>query len=1442
MKKILLFFFFLLMSAGYAFGADATMTAVTAASSVTVNSKAALKCGTTSSAGAMKITVPAGATSISFYMGAWKNESPIISVTPAAKVGTTSFTPTSDNNFTGSSSSFTTNSSESTYLRTITLNNITTSTDITFTSNGSKKRFIIWGATYETGSTPSYTITAQSNNNSYGTVSLDGATITATPNSGYRVSTSNPYSISPANSATISQNGNTFTVTPTANTTVTINFEATPTYTVSYNTNGGTGTMSDGTGESVTIADCSFTAPECKTFERWNTAVEGNGTNYSIGSTVTEDLTLYAIWADIPTYTVSFNTGGIPQSTCSGSITLPSTPISGCESDGWEFAGWSESDNNFSNLIVTNTYTPTQDITLYAVFSKGGSGAEYVTDTLTHDFIGTAGTSYVNFNNKTQTSDAVYAGNSAGGNTSIQLRSGTSNNSTQHSGIISSESGGSLYSIKLKWNDNNAVDRTVLIYTSDTVIESVNDMYGYSRAKDSISYGDENLLLLQNKPYIGIRSKSGALYLDTIFITWSSSSVEYSLSPVCGDVALDTIYFNEDTIRLKEGQTQELRVQYRPNNTTNKIVSWASLNTGVATIDSTGVGTGLITAMAKGETVVFAMSEEGEKVAACVVSVYAEPSMSVVEWATDYVKIDIENFTPESAILEDQNIQADVQENLATELFFSKYFEAEGYIKLLGLYNGTKNSISLTDYVIKVAQGTKVTTWGGTSGEFVYDLSSLSSIEPSQEIILISYTNSDTTIINCILGKNSEGLKYQKVGSGELVHGTKGNLLQFSGDDAIGLFKNGDLIDIIGAGTASAANVDSVTTNKTGTYLGHYHDDFCWVAVNNVDTLSTNLCLLIRKNSVHSGEDAVASNTLDFVTLSTEWIGKQVLKDTFSTCHNFDYVGTYDYNEHYIGFETLASIDEFAVNLEDGYYQISISNLDELACTNLRISVKDADNQVLEEVYKVPIMVKANTNTSDPIFDKKKCDECDVIVLAGKTLTVTETIENRDVKLYEGSKLSVPSGSEYSINSLSLRRNGDSVSTIELGGTLNVVEKVYFDLSITGDDWHYITLPDSFTVDNLKLPDGTTARYGYDYLAYYYDGEYRSIHKTGGWKRAPSTKKFAPGEGLIFAIADDKAKQEFRFELNTTILNDETAIEKSAGHMKAWGCNNNELAPNHKGWNLVGNPYMNNKETDIADDLIGIGTLKKDSVNGHWTGGWSMVEGGKLKYAVMPSTDPEDVAAGGYKSVVLDEVTLKPFTCFFVQLGGTDDESVQVLNFTSAHNVNSIVSRRTLEDEIEDKEVFLRIRIDKWKTGCFISDKFTDEYEPGDDLESGYPIYQDINGYKLLYSAINDSIIEHGITVHSPKGYLILDPKVNTTLFEYIYVNYNNEWYNLINCNGIDIEEGNFILQAKVKRKEIPTNIEQVMPTNGIYKITDGKHVYINRNDELYSVYGNRVR
>lgn len=74
---------------------------------------------------------------------------------------------------------------------------------------------------------PEYTITATRNNDSYGTVEVSGTTITATPAAGYRVIAGNDGYTVTSGSATVVNNGdNTFTVTPSSDCTVRINFES----------------------------------------------------------------------------------------------------------------------------------------------------------------------------------------------------------------------------------------------------------------------------------------------------------------------------------------------------------------------------------------------------------------------------------------------------------------------------------------------------------------------------------------------------------------------------------------------------------------------------------------------------------------------------------------------------------------------------------------------------------------------------------------------------------------------------------------------------------------------------------------------------------------------------------------------------------------------------------------------------------------------------------------------------------------------------------------------------------------------------------------------------------------------------------------------------------------------------------------------------------------
>ena len=144
------------------------------------------------------------------------------------------------------------------------------------------------------------------------------------------------------------------------------------TYTVSYNSNGGTGTVPSLTvsdGQTITLPGGSGLSYSGYTFAGW-TAISTNGTYYYIGQsyTVSGNVTFYAVWdyTGGSTYTVTFNanggTGTPPPSRLVGStssITLPSG--SGLSRTGYTFAGWSTS----SEPNETNTYTSGSSYSMY---------------------------------------------------------------------------------------------------------------------------------------------------------------------------------------------------------------------------------------------------------------------------------------------------------------------------------------------------------------------------------------------------------------------------------------------------------------------------------------------------------------------------------------------------------------------------------------------------------------------------------------------------------------------------------------------------------------------------------------------------------------------------------------------------------------------------------------------------------------------------------------------------------------------------------------------------------------------------------------------------------------------------------------------------------------------------------------------------------------------
>ena len=147
-----------------------------------------------------------------------------------------------------------------------------------------------------------------------------------------------------------------------------------------------------------------------------------------------------------------------------------------------------------------------------------------VTDTLTRSTTGVTSNSstYTNWSGKTGTSGAVYAGQSAGGNDSIQLRTTNSN-----SGIITTASGGKLSRVEVDWNSNTAEGRTLNVYGKNTAYSAPTDLYSTSSQGTllgTIVNGTSTYLVVEGDyTYVGVRSNGSAMYLNSISFIYGES-------------------------------------------------------------------------------------------------------------------------------------------------------------------------------------------------------------------------------------------------------------------------------------------------------------------------------------------------------------------------------------------------------------------------------------------------------------------------------------------------------------------------------------------------------------------------------------------------------------------------------------------------------------------------------------------------------------------------------------------------------------------------------------------------------------------------------------------------------------------------------------------------------------------------------------------------------
>ena len=832
--------------------------------------------------------------------------------------------------------------------------------------------------------------------------------------------------------------------------------------------------------------------------------------------------------------------------------------------------------------------------------------------------------------------------------------------------------------------------------------------------------------------------------------------------------------------------------------------------------------------------------------------------VEIVEVDTNGLKLDFhEQDAIASVVIDNEVTISEGERPIADDIFFSKYFEAASTAKLLAIYNGTKDKISLTDLEIRhrddAENALQLAGFGATEPNYIM---------PNEEIIIYNkaYLNKEEIdeINSC--AEQQENFGEWKPSNENANHA----VLNFSGKGTITLLRNNSVIDIIGA-----FDDESRTTVKEGNTLTPWAGErnvsemgFYCSGGDNIKTeeiednygLSTNLCLLVRRNHVKSGVEAVEKNIGNFHTLCDEWGGFHIEGNTSSdryptTCEGFGYVGGFDYQGYYTQYVQLQTteFDSLTQNA-DGTYTLPIPSLHKYSCTNIKLKTLDANGEVLETIiYKVPIIVNQDVTTAAEAFfhfEGDTCKNCDVVIRDEATLTTEAAgkTEFRNVEVYPQATLAVPESESLTVHSLRMRSNAveDQMPYANIVGTLNnQTNMLYYDMRINNSAYRFFALPDTIKVGSIKFSNGMPAVSGTDFLVMYYDGEQRTTNGglQSNWKPLSADSSIWAGNG--YNIATAKAKmQELRFELEyDKVMGPDT----KQVHVYDYGMNDyreGAIKPNNVGWNLVGNPYLYIYENGTGDGLV-YGKLEIAD-DGYI---WNDTE--HLRYITYFNDEG--------RTYLQDKVgrRLRPFKCFFVQVGDPANEEKGLMYVTfnkyKAHNPDRqmVLAQRTPEPS-EEQYVAVQLALgDKTdKMGITIDNAYTTEYEIGRDLEKmmNYGTLPHVYAYvnnsqKLAFNAVPEwaaqSVVAGAYFPEAGEYTISLDPNdrpTNRVMAVWLTDMINNVTTNLLlgdySFYAQRAEQKNCFMIAVELAPEISTST-LVSSADGVYAYTQQRQMTI---------------
>lgn len=415
---------------------------------------------------------------------------------------------------------------------------------------------------------------------------------------------------------------------------------------------------------------------------------------------------------------------------------------------------------------------------------------------------------------------------------------------------------------------------------------------------------------------------------------------------------------------------------------------------------------------------------------------------------------------------------------------------------------------------------------------------------------------------------------------------------------------------------------------------------------------------------------------------------------------------------------------------------------------------------------------------------------------------------------------------------------------------------VYYDLYLDKRRYYMMAVPKDVSLESMTNEEG-----GDDATIWLkqYSGKGRTqTPKTSGWVNI-SGSKLLRGVGYEMSIKPRNAgaMNGRTIGILRMPLLQSTAWTNEGECMpavKAWGYNDENVYANNKGWNFIGNPYFTAFQVSAADGTVmEVRDMVHHEENGQWTGTWDWTTSEDVKYVTIPQKmydDYTDVRALNYK--------LESFYPFFIQakLDGN-------LTFTGSPVLKapSILRAKMKEREVMIDFMLTDANGTSDQAGLTVGNEYSADFDMEDKEktivnENYLKVYTMVGEYRTAFNSLPEAVAELPI----PVGYIApIAGQYTFALTEGNYSEVEHVWltdyetsstvdlledvYEFETAKGMNNARLVLNIILKPETHDTPTEVEEIDETdNGPTKFIYHDKMFIKQNGVIYDATGKKVR